>query len=76
MILREFLLEIIELIEENPDALNLECFTEESASGSISEVSYPFIAKVSDWDNSEYPLSDMLPNTYEYDSIIRICVGN
>jgi hypothetical protein len=76
MVLREFLLHCKKLIEENPDALNMECFTEEGSSGSLSELSHPFVDKISRWDDSEYSIGDMLPNDYPFDSVVRIYVGN
>ena len=76
MILREFLLHCKKLVEECPDALDMECFTEEGASGSLSELSHPFVDKISRWDDSDMPIKEMLCSDYPFDSVVRIYVGN
>ncbi len=72
MILLDFLKECKKLVDENPDALKMEMFAEHGASGSLDEISYPFVDEISRWDDSDM----MLPRDYPYDNVIRVYIGN
>lgn len=76
MILIDFLARCKKLVDENPAALHMEMFAEQGASGAIDEICSPYINKVSQWDDSEIPIREMLPKDYPYDSIIRVCTRN
>jgi len=76
MILIEFLKRCKKLVDENPDALQMEMFAEHGASGTLDEISNPFIDEISRWDNSDMPITEMLPNDYLFDSVIRVYIGN
>jgi hypothetical protein len=76
MILIEFLKRCKKLVDENPEALKMEMFAVHGASGSIDEISSPFIEKLSEADDNEEIYRDMLPNDYPLDSIIWVYIGN
>jgi hypothetical protein len=76
MKLIDFLNNCKKLVDENPDALQMEMIAEHGASGSIDEISYPFIDKISRWNGSDMDIEYMLPNDYAFDSVIRVYTGN
>jgi hypothetical protein len=76
MILIEFLKRCKKLVDENPDALKMEMFAEHGASGSLDEISSPFIDEISRWEDSDMPIEEMLPKDYPFDSVIRVYIGN
>jgi hypothetical protein len=79
MKLIDFLVCCKKLVDENPDALQMEMFAEHGASGVLDEISNPFVEPISRWTdnvNSEMPIEEYLPRNYKYDSVIRVYTGN
>jgi len=77
MKLIDFLNNCKKLVDENPDALQMEMIAEHGASGSIEEISYPYIDNLSRWNGSGMEdIEDLLPNDYAFDSVIRVYTGN
>lgn len=74
MTLLEFLKHVKKLVDENPQALHMEMFAMNGASGATDPISHPFVDKINEWDNSEFVLD--LPKDYKYDSVIRVYTGN
>jgi hypothetical protein len=76
MKLIDFLNSCKKLIEENPDALQMEMFGIVGSSGTGSEMGNPYISTIEKRSSGEFPVEDMLPNDYEYDKIIWVYMGN
>lgn len=76
MILIDFLKRCKELVDENPDALKMEMIAIHGASGAIEEMGNPYVKEISEFDDDDEIIKDMLPRDYPLDSVVWVYIGN
>lgn len=76
MKLIDMLKSIKEVVDENPAALEMEVMGVDGASGAVNNIGYSYIKDISDWDDSEYCLREMLPKDYPFNKIIELYIGD